>query len=163
MDETKQSFIPQSSDIMKLLEKLHYKGVDPFLVMNQPYQLNHELDELTGYCSRTESIYPFCRFVLCFVFNQQDLENLMPLLIPNLEEDALFWIAYPKRTSKQYKTDLTRDSGWERLGKYGYEPVSLISLNDDFSIFRFRQLKYIKTMIRSDSMKLTKHDKNIDV
>jgi hypothetical protein len=148
---------------MSLLKKLHFKEPNPFIVINLPNQLHEAMDEMTGYFPRSDVIVSSCKFVLCFVLNQDDLEKLIPTLIPYLGEDAMFWIAYPKRTSKQFKTDLTRDSGWELLGNYGYEQVSLISLNDDFSIFRFRHVKYIKTMIRSDSMKLTKNNKNNDI
>ncbi|MBS3990582.1 MAG: hypothetical protein KGZ51_00790 [Erysipelothrix sp.] len=147
---------------MSLLKKLHFKDINPFIVINLPKQLQETLDEMTGFFPRSDVIIPSCKFVLCFVLNQDDLKKLIPTLIPYLDEDAMFWVAYPKRTSKQFKTDLTRDNGWELLGKYGYEQVSLVSLNDDFSIFRIRHVKYIKTMIRSDSMKLTK-SKNNDV
>lgn len=147
---------------MNLLKKLNFKESNPFIVINLPKQLHETLDEMTGFFPRSEDIVPSCKFILCFVLNSNDLEKLIPTWIPYLDEDAMFWIAYPKRTSKQFKTDLTRDHGWELLGKYGYEQVSLVSLNEDFSIFRFRHIKYIKTMKRSDSMKLTKNNKNND-
>lgn len=143
---------------MNLLKKLQFKENYPFLVINLPNQLIEQLDEMTESLTRTEEIYPLCKFVLCFVLNQEDLVNFVPTVIPSLDDDALFWIAYPKKSSKQYKTDLTRDNGWDLLGTYGYEQVTLVSLNDDFSIFRFRHVKHIKTMIRKETMRLTKTD-----
>lgn len=143
---------------MNLLKKLHFKEDYPFLVINLPDQLIEQFDEMTEFFPRSEEINSKCKFVLCFVLNHEDLVRLIPSIISNLEDDALFWIAYPKKSSKQFKTDLTRDNGWELLGSYGYEQVTLISLNDDFSIFRFRHVKYIKTMIRSEAMRLTKNN-----
>lgn len=138
-----------------LLKKIHYKQTLPFVVLQLPHELQEEFDLATGYLPRIESLSEPVSFVLVFIQNQTELNELIPHVISNLKEDAMFWIAYPKKTSKKYKTDLTRDHGWEILGKYGYEPVSLVSLNDDFSIFRLRNVKFIKTMIRSDAMKLT--------
>lgn len=158
MDVIKQSYIHRRRDTMSLLKKLHYKEQYPFIVMNLPSQLSETMDEITGFLSRSDEIVSPCKFILCFVLNQSDLVDLESKVISHLDEDALFWIAYPKKSSKQYKTDLSRDHGWELLGSYGYEQVTLISLNEDFSIFRFRHVKHIKTMIRSESMKLTKNN-----
>jgi hypothetical protein len=138
-----------------LLKKIHFNQTMPFVVLYLPSELQEEFDFATGYQPRIESLSEPVSFVLVFIQNQTQLHDLIPHVISNLKEDAMFWIAYPKKTSKKYKTDLTRDHGWDVLGEYGYEHVSLVSLNDDFSIFRLRNVKYIKTMIRSDDMKLT--------
>jgi hypothetical protein len=142
-----------------LLKKIHYKPSEPFVVLHLPNELQAEFDEATGYQPRVHQLTEPSSFVLVFILNHQQLQELIPNVITHLKDDALFWIAYPKKSSKKYKTDLTRDSGWEILGDYGYEHVSLVSLNDDFSIFRLRNVKFIKTMIRSDSMKLTNKSK----
>lgn len=142
---------------MSLLKKLHYKVNYPFVLINLPKQLREEMAEMIEFSPFIEEITPSCKFVLCFVFNRIDLINLTSQLIPLVEDDALIWIAYPKKTSKCYKTDLSRDHGWDLLGNFGYEPVSLISLNNDFSIIRFRHVKHIKKMVRLETMKLTKN------
>jgi hypothetical protein len=155
MDVIKLLFIHHWRELMSLLKKLNYKDQYPFIVLNIPTQLIDSLDEMTESTPRLDEISPRCKFVLCFILNQNELTSIATEVIPQLEEDALFWIAYPKKSSKKYKTDLSRDQGWEMLGSLGYEPVTLISLNDDFSIIRFRHVKYIKTMVRSETMKLT--------
>ncbi len=140
---------------MSLLKKLHYNEQYPFIVMNLPPQLSKTVDEITGFLSRSEDIALPCKFVLCFVLNQNDLGHLVSKVIPYLGEDALFWIAYPKKSSKQYITDLSREHGWELLRSLGYEFFTLVSLNDDFSIIRFKHVKYIKSKVRSETKKQT--------
>jgi hypothetical protein len=60
-----------------------------------------------------------------------------------LVDDGLCWFVYPKKTSKKYRTDISRDSGWEALNALGYRPVRLVALSDDWSAFRFRLEKYV--------------------
>jgi hypothetical protein len=64
-------------------------------------------------------------------------------------------MVYPKKTSKKYKTQIHRDSGWTALGELGFEPVSLVSLDDDWSALRFRKVDYIKTLSRRESSLLS--------
>jgi hypothetical protein len=142
-----------------LLKKIHFKSRSPFVVLHLPDELKEEFDEATGYLSRVEELNEPSPFVLIFIFNKQQLLERIPKVVSLLQADALFWIAYPKKSSKKYKTDLTRDHGWDVLGEYGFEPVSLVSLNEDFSIFRARHVKYIKNMIRPEAAKLTKSSK----
>ncbi|MED4609299.1 hypothetical protein [Paenibacillus validus] len=76
--------------------------------------------------------------------NQAELQRLAPDVLPKLKDAAIFWVAYPKKSSK-LKSDITRDSGWEILQQAGYIGVSLISIDDTWSAFRLRQEKYVKS------------------
>ena len=58
----------------------------------------------------------------------------------SLEPDAIFWMAYPKGTSKRYKgADINRDTAHARMGKLGFEGVSLVAIDDDWSAMRFKR------------------------
>jgi hypothetical protein len=63
--------------------------------------------------------------------------------------DAVVWVAYPKGTSKRYRSDLNRDSGWASLGAAGFEPVRQVAIDEDWSALRFRRVEFIKSMTRS--------------
>jgi hypothetical protein len=65
------------------------------------------------------------------------------------EGDVVIWFAYPKGTSKKYKCEFNRDTGWEIFGKLGFEPVRAVAIDEDWSALRFRRVSFIKTMIRS--------------
>lgn len=62
--------------------------------------------------------------------------------------DALVWFAYPKGTSKQYRSTINRDTGWQVLGAAGFEPVRMVAIDEDWSGVRFRRAEFIKSMIR---------------
>ncbi|HAH36603.1 MAG TPA: hypothetical protein DCL81_08800 [Algoriphagus sp.] len=69
------------------------------------------------------------------------------------QEDELLWMAYPKGSSKRYQVKINRDSGWGILGKYDFEGVRQIAINEDWSALRFRNTKFIKTLTRKFSTK----------
>jgi hypothetical protein len=69
------------------------------------------------------------------------------------------WFAYPKGTSKRYKSELSRDSGWEVLGKLGFECVRSVAIDEDWSAARFRRVAFIRTMNRDKKRAMTKQGK----
>lgn len=97
---------------------------------------------------------------LIFVQKVKDLNDWIDLISPRLKGDAKLWFAYPKKSSKNYKSEITRDRGWTKIGDYEMEPVRQIALNEDWSALRFRKLAYIKTLSRRESMRLTKSNKS---
>jgi hypothetical protein len=58
-----------------------------------------------------------------------------------LDEKTVVWVAYPKGTSKKYKSDYNRDTGHALMEKHGLDGVSLVSLDDDWSAMRFKKVK----------------------
>ncbi len=51
-------------------------------------------------------------FILVFVKSCAEISEQAPVLDPLLLEDSLFWWAYPKKSSRKYDTDISRDNGW---------------------------------------------------
>jgi hypothetical protein len=58
------------------------------------------------------------------------------------------WFAYPKGTSKKYKSEINRDNGWQILGELGFEGVRGVAIDEDWSALRFRRVEFIKAMNR---------------
>jgi hypothetical protein len=100
--------------------------------------------------------YPFA---MGFVKTEADVKKLGTAIIKQLEEDAVFWMAYPKKTSKKYIATITRDNGWESLGALGFEGVSMIAIDEDWSAFRLRKAENIGTMIRRQGMAMSEKGK----
>ncbi len=69
------------------------------------------------------------------------------------------WFAYPKGTSKKYKSEIDRGSGWNMLGQEGFEPVRMVAIDDDWSAKRFRRAGFIKNMTRPKEYRLTERSK----
>jgi hypothetical protein len=83
-------------------------------------------------------------FVQIFLKTADELEAAIPPLMHALKFDGLFWISYPKGSSK-VKTDLNRDILWKAMEKRGMAGVSLVSLDEVWSSMRFRPLEKTKS------------------
>jgi hypothetical protein len=120
-----------------LLKKLHYKDQAPVLLLGLP----PELQTLSKAFNPKTDTAPKVRysFVLAFVKSLAEGEKLAKVLPKHLEEKAVVWVAYPKGTSKKYRSDYNRDTGHALMGKHGLDGVSLVALNGDWSAMRFKQ------------------------
>ena len=141
----------------KIIKKLQFKLQPIALVLEAPPEFKSVLD----YWKKTSKIdtaidkkkkYPFA---LGFVKTEADVKKLGTTIIKQLEEDAIFWMAYPKKTSKKYLATITRDNGWESLGALGFEGVSMVAIDEDWSAFRLRKAEHIGTMIRRQGMAMS--------
>lgn len=75
-------------------------------------------------------------FVLLFVNNASEASDRLQKTIPLLNEDAVFWMTYPKQSSK-IKTDINRDSLWRLVDSESeYTLVSNVSVNETWSALR---------------------------
>lgn len=78
-------------------------------------------------------------FLLVFAGNAQEVRERVNKAIPHLEEDAVFWLAYPKKSSG-IKTDVNRDVIWRMVdAETDYTLVSNVSLDDTWSALRLRR------------------------
>ncbi len=69
--------------------------------------------------------------VIC-VMNRVAVVETVPRAANALSEKGMLWICYPKK-SGQFKTDLSRDHGWESIAGIGLRHLNLISIDDDWS------------------------------
>jgi hypothetical protein len=69
--------------------------------------------------------------VVC-VMNTADVATVIPRAMQSLSPEGLLWICYPKRGGR-YKTDLSRDHGWEAIQGIGLKHVNLISVDEDWT------------------------------
>ncbi|MFM9950123.1 MAG: hypothetical protein ACKV1O_19470 [Saprospiraceae bacterium] len=133
-----------------LFKKLNYKGQQQVVSINHPATFNANLASLAG---ETEIITDLSKseeitFILVFVTQQSEIDRLIPLIAPKLQGDAVVWMCYPKGTSKKYRCDFNRDTGWAILGQYNLEGVRAVAIDEDWTALRFRKVEYIKTMTR---------------
>lgn len=137
-----------------LFEKLNVKAKKQVVVLEKPADLELPLEELGDVqvsLEPTEQI----EFVLAFAPMKADVARLAGQIIPHLTVDAVIWFAYPKGSSKRYRSDYNRDSGWESLGAAGLEPVRQVSIDEDWSALRFRPAEKIKRLTRDPERMLS--------
>jgi hypothetical protein len=82
-------------------------------------------------------------FWLAFVTTQDRVDALAPHIGRKAEGDAIVWFAYPKGSSKKYKSQIHRDNGWNSMGVEGFEPVRMVAIDEDWSAIRFRRAGFI--------------------
>ncbi|HEY2381851.1 MAG TPA: hypothetical protein VGK48_11790 [Terriglobia bacterium] len=132
-----------------VFQKLNLKDQKEILVVNAPRSFESELAGLRGVAVRrsVKDVKPI-EFSLAFVIKQSEVDSLGKSIAKKAEGDAVIWFAYPKGSSKKYKCEFNRDTGWETIGKLGLEPVRMVAIDEDWSAVRFRRVEFIKTLTR---------------
>jgi hypothetical protein len=98
-------------------------------------------------------------FALLFVTQQKEIDVLIKEIYPKLKGDAALWFCYPKGTSKNYKCDFNRDTGWQTVATYNLETVRMVAIDEDCCALRFRKIAFVKTITRRVSFALTNETK----
>jgi hypothetical protein len=130
-----------------LLEKLNYKGQERIALINSEKNFTRSVSkELNKIIvdSEIDQRFPY-EFIILFVKSEEEVETLTPVVLHNLHADGILWFCYPKKSSKKYKTAINRDNGWKSLNDSGFFGIRLVSIDDDWSALRFRNVKYIKS------------------
>ncbi len=98
-------------------------------------------------------------FSLAFVTKQDELNNIARSIAQKTEGDAVVWFAYPKASSRRYKCEIDRDSGWTVLGVLGFESVRQVAIDEDWTAARFRRVEFIKRLVRDKKWAMTENGK----
>ncbi|WP_430137403.1 DUF3052 domain-containing protein [Neobacillus pocheonensis] len=136
---------------MSVIKKLQFKdqGQD-VLIINAPKAYEEVMALFEGKVHINGEMVGGYDFVQVFGTSNEELQSLARGSESYVKEDGLFWLCYPKKSSKAYKgSDCSRETVASMLANEGYEPVRQIAIDDDWSALRFRKVDKIKTMTRS--------------
>lgn len=127
--------MPSSS----LLEKLQLRNEKNLLIQGLPASIEKQFIKITF----SKNVTPLLKnrkidFALVFAFSQKQLSEILKEVVPALQIDAKFWIAYPKHTSK-IASDLVRDKNWDFVSDYGFEAVCMVALDNIWSADQFKK------------------------
>jgi hypothetical protein len=144
-----------------VFKKLNLKNQKTVVVLNAPDSFQVNLESIRGetLIRDTWEGLEEVEFILVFVLRQEEIDDIIPKIAPLLKGDAILWMCYPKGTSKKYKCDFNRDTGWQIMGSYDLEPVRMVAIDEDWSALRFKKVDFIKTMKRSPSLALSEKGK----
>nr|HEV7952998.1 hypothetical protein [Candidatus Acidoferrales bacterium] len=130
-------------------EKMNLKDQKQIVVLNSPESFEGELRALRDVkILRSLEGLKEIEFSLAFVTTQKDVDSIGKAVAKRVKGDAVVWFAYPKGTSKKYKSEINRDHGWQVLGECGFECVRSVAIDEDWSGARFRRVEFIKAMNR---------------
>jgi len=143
-----------------VFKKLNYKDQKQIVVLNSPESFSPNIEAMKPRCRVKDRLKDeMVSFLLVFVTTSDEIKHQAVFLKGKLSDDAVVWFAYPKKTSRKYESDISRDKGWQPLGDLGFEPVRQIAIDEDWSALRFRNPDFIKTMRRNPEMVLSKKGK----
>jgi hypothetical protein len=130
----------------EIFEKLNLKDQQEILVLRAPESFQPELARLPVLTihHHIESVAEI-GFMLAFVTRKSEVDALAGEVARRAVGDAIVWFAYPKGTSKKYKCDFNRDTGWGALQAAGFDTVRAVSIDADWTGLRFRRKEYIKS------------------
>lgn len=128
----------------KLIKKLQIKESGSVLLLNLPGALSPLAGSLDLGKDHSRGEKPY-DLIMVFSLSITQAEESIKESIGSLAEDGLYWFCYPKKSSKNYSSDLNRDLSWPLFEAYGFRPVRQISLNDDWSAIRVREQSRIRS------------------
>ena len=128
-----------------VFEKLNWKDHKEIMVLNAPESFKAELAQISVTTIHRD-LFPLkeTAFVLAFVTHKTEVDKLASKIAKRAKGDAIVWFAYPKGSSKQYKCDFNRDTGWDALTGLGFQTVRAIAIDEDWTALRFRRSEFVK-------------------
>jgi len=135
-------------------KKLHVEPKQRFLALNVPVGYVLALADATGVAADTQAKRgDSYDCVHLFVTRVSELDLFGPVALNALVDDGFFWVSYPKKSSN-IPSEMTRDSKWDLLMKEGWQPVSVLSINDDWTCLRFRHSTNVKVSPRTKQARI---------
>src|SRR6187431_2127234 len=112
-----------------LLEKLQLADEKNLLIQGLPSSIEKQFAKL----SFAKNVTPLLKtrkidFALVFAVNENQLNCILRDVLPALQEESKFWIAYPKSTSK-IATDLSRGCSWNGVKNAGFDNAGEVALD----------------------------------
>jgi hypothetical protein len=127
-----------------LFKKLNLGTHTEIAVFNSPGSFEPELARLEKVKILRDPKKPKAiQFGLAFAVTQKELDRFSSLFVTASKGDAVLWFAYPKGTSKRYRCEFNRDTGWHVMRDAGFETVRMVAIDEDWSALRFRRLEYV--------------------
>jgi hypothetical protein len=131
----------------KMLEKLNHKGNKRIAVINASKNILSDLHSEEPGLTIDKEIdprFPY-DFMMIFVKSKAEVDNYSQMALHNLMCDGVLWFCYPKKTSRNYNSDIDRDHGWKALNDADFHGIRLVAIDNDWSALRFRNSKFIKS------------------
>jgi hypothetical protein len=116
-----------------IAEKLQVKGERTIAVVGA----SAPLDALIG-AKKARADMAVADVVLLVTPDRDRFNTQIPRLLKKMRQEVIFWVAYPKLTSK-LASDLSRDIIADSAPKLKLDTVSQIAIDDDWSALRLKR------------------------
>lgn len=137
-----------------LLEKLQYAEQKNILIQGLPSSIEKQFAKLAF----AKNVTPLLKsrkidFALVFAVNVNQLTTILRDVLPALHDEGVFWIAYPKSTSK-ISTDLSRACNWNCVLNHGFETLQEVALDHVWTAARFTRKEEVVLKPARKSVKM---------
>ncbi len=131
-----------------LLEKLQLQDEKNLLIQGLPSSIEKQFTKLAF----AKNLTPLLKsrkidFALIFAINEQQLGAIVQEVLPALQPNAKFWLAYPKVGSK-IATTLNREGSWGCITCAGYESERQTTLDHVWTAVRFKKTEPVVNLGR---------------
>lgn len=126
-------------DTAALFNKMGIRAGQHTLILNAPAEYQEKLEALpTGveFASLPQDGYD-CMHL--FIQDANELDNLISKALASIPYDGLFWLSFPKRNARP-ETGLSREIVWDKMEKYGLQPVAQVSVDENWTAIQFRPI-----------------------
>ena len=130
----------------EVLKKLGLSKKNPILIINAPEEYKKIMREIKSEIHNQVSTK--YEFIQIFEDNLSEAHKKVKVVISALKDGGLLWFCYPKGSSKKYHSDINRNKAMEIFGPYNFESVFQISIDNDWTAMRFRNVDEIKSLKR---------------
>jgi hypothetical protein len=123
-----------------LIKKLGIKPNQRLFILNAPEGYSEQIETLLPVdveLHTTPTSAGNYDVVLQFVRNKVEVEEDTPIAIEMVKTGGRLWLSYPKQSSK-VPTDINRDILWKIFPNSEWRPVTQISIDEIWSVLRFR-------------------------
>ena len=141
--------------LQNLLEKLQYTEQKNILIQGLPSSIEKQFAKIAF----AKNVTPLLKsrkidFALVFAVNVNQLSGILRDVLPALHNGGVFWVAYPKSTSK-IATDLSRACSWDCVRNAGFETTDEVALDHVWTATRFSKLVQEEKQSRKGTRRVT--------
>lgn len=124
-----------------LLKKMNYK-LGPIVVLGAPKEFGPILDDWKAEVEVLQKLPAAGNekkavFILVFTASEAEVMSKIPSLAAGIGPSTVFWVAFPKKTSPKYSSDINRDVLWKLMEPLGFSPNRNVAIDEDWSALRF--------------------------
>ncbi|MDX9827033.1 MAG: hypothetical protein RBT73_04745 [Spirochaetia bacterium] len=124
-----------------LLKKMNYK-LGPLVILDAPKEFE---PVIAAWKSEVEVLLKLpaegsenkAGFILVFTASEAEVKSKIPPLRSRVDPSTVFWVAFPKKTSPEYSSDINRDILWKLMEPMGFSPNRNVAIDEDWSALRF--------------------------
>jgi hypothetical protein len=100
--------------------------------------------------------------LITFTVNKDQLYQQIKSNLKNINAKTIFWVIYPKKSSK-IKSDLDLMKSWEELNAFGLTPCASAAVNETWTALRLKLIDEVKPSgMRNDHIKTNEYGEYID-